>query len=332
MAGILCAGSYVCDFIAAGLNHIPGPGELVYAPYGIELRAGGHSANVAVDLAQLGSRRIASAGCVGDDLLGGFIEAELRRSGVAVYPEVTPYANTAKNLALVIEGEDRRFVAELTANTMLSTRYLLTIIEDVRPEFFYLGTVGGLRFIDEDLVQVLRYAKDLGCLTMVDVVMPSGFGWANLTGALPLVDILHCNGLECSALTGLRDPASSAGILLRDGVKLVLVTFGAEGVYAASEGFRLRMPAFKVEPVDPTGAGDAFCAGVIHKLLESSEGAPSLKPISRDLVVRALLEGEAAGASCVSSLGATIGVTRESVDRLLEAQGETVLDGVSFEG
>ncbi|MBS7631791.1 carbohydrate kinase family protein, partial [Candidatus Bathyarchaeota archaeon] len=241
--------------------------------------------------------------------------------------------NTAKNIALIVEGEDRRFVAELAANTMLSTSHLLSVLEESQPEFFYLGTVGGLRHIDGDLVQVLEYAKSLGCLTIVDVVMPSGLGWTNLTKALPSVDILHCNEVECAALTGARDPASSADILLREGVKLVLVTFGAEGVYAASEVLRLKMPGFEAEAIDPTGAGDAFCAGVIHKLLETSEAPPSLGSFPKDLLVRALLEGEAAGASCVSAFGATTAVTRENVDRLVESQGEAVLDStVIFEG
>jgi sugar/nucleoside kinase (ribokinase family) len=323
---VLCAGSFVCDLIAAGLDHVAEPGELVYAPYGIELKIGGHSANVAIDLTQLGSSGVASVGCIGEDLFAEFIESELKNKGVKAYPEVVRYTNTAKNIALIVEGEDRRFVAELAANTMLSTSHLYSVLKESHPELFYLGTVGGLMHIDEDLVQVLEYAKSLGCLTFVDVVMPTGLGWANLTKALPSVDILHCNEAECTALTGIRDPASSANILLRDGAKLVLITFGAEGVYAASEALRLKMPGFEAGSIDPTGAGDAFCAGVINKLLETSEGPPSLGSISKELLVNALLEGEAAGASCVSAFGATTAVTRENVDRLVESQGEAVLD------
>jgi len=67
---VLCAGSFVCDIIAAHLPAMGAPGSLTYAPRGIELAAGGHSANVSIDLSQLGLRGVAAAGAVGEDPLG----------------------------------------------------------------------------------------------------------------------------------------------------------------------------------------------------------------------------------------------------------------------
>jgi len=43
----------MCDIVAADLPRISGPGELVYAPRGIELLVGGHAANVAIDLTKM---------------------------------------------------------------------------------------------------------------------------------------------------------------------------------------------------------------------------------------------------------------------------------------
>jgi len=54
MARVLCSGSFMCDIITAELPRLGDPGDLTYAPHGIQLHPGGHAANVAINLAQLG--------------------------------------------------------------------------------------------------------------------------------------------------------------------------------------------------------------------------------------------------------------------------------------
>jgi len=325
LASVLCAGSFVCDIIAAGLDHMAAPGELVYAPQGIDLKPGGHSANVAIDLAQLGITGVAAVGGLGNDLFGEFMEGELVRLGLDVHPERFGELHTAKNLAIIVEGEDRRFIAELTANTMLSPGHVISTLEDSRPKVFYLGTVGGLRLVDESLVEVMQAAKSMGCATMLDVIMPHGFGWDHLTQALRFTDILHCNETESVALTGLSDPSKAARRLTDLGAGLAIVTLGPDGLVAASKGVRLRMPAFEIDAVDPTGAGDAFSAGLLSALLKSRVDLKLIDAISRESLMQILLEGEAAGAACVTAIGASTAVNRENVDKLITEQGESVL-------
>lgn len=65
------------------------------------------------------------------------------------------------------------------------------------------------------------------------------------------------------------DPMSAGKNLCRsyhnkDGV---IVTLGEKGVIWAGEGFSITAPVFNVEPVDTTGAGDAFAGGIIHSFL-----------------------------------------------------------------
>ncbi|RLI09934.1 hypothetical protein DRO42_02935 [Candidatus Bathyarchaeota archaeon] len=324
MARVLCAGSFICDLVAAGLPRIGAPGDLVYAPRGIELCAGGHAVNVSIDLAQLGERDVAAAGCVGDDPLGDFLEEALRRRGVKTYTERLGDVHTAKNLVLVVEGEDRRFFAELAANTMLSPGHLLSALEDARPDLLFLGTVGGLKVLDPHLHEVLDAARRRRCLTVVDVVMPHGEGWSRLASALPLIDVLHCNDLEASTLTGARDPGAAADVLIDEGACLALISMGARGLVAATEALKLEVPPFKVDAVDPTGAGDALCAGVIHAILDAPIDRERLPAVSLDVLKRVLLEGAAAGAACVTAPGATAAVTRGAVDRLIREQGELV--------
>jgi fructokinase len=50
------------------------------------------------------------------------------------------------------------------------------------------------------------------------------------------------------------------------GVRFVVITLGGHGVFASLDGERLRMPAPHVEVADTVGAGDAFMAGLLHRL------------------------------------------------------------------
>lgn len=318
----------MCDMVAADLPHISEPGELVYAPRGIGLHVGGHAGNVAIDLSKLGQMGIAAVGGIGDDPLGTFIVAELKGYGVEVRAERTAGFHTAKNLVLVVRGEDRRFHAELSANTMLSPGHVLKAVEETRPRIFYQGSVGGMRLIDGRLNEVLSEARRLGCITAVDVVMPYEDGWSKLEEALPLVDVFHCNDREGAALTGEDDPLAASEHILRKGVGLSLITMGSRGLVVANRATRLRMPAFKVEAVDPTGTGDAFCAGVMGAVLNSDMGLEDLANAQKNTFGNILLEGAAAGAACVSAPGATTAVSREIVDGLIAEQGDRVWAGV----
>ncbi len=324
MATALCSGSFMCDLIAADLPRIGEPGDLTYAPNGIGLHAGGHAANVAIDLAKLGQRDVAVAGCIGDDALGDFMERELMGHGLQVYPERLSSVPTSKNIVLVVRGEDRRFYAELAANTMLSPVHALHVLEETRPALFYQGTVGGLRALDGHVESVLTRAGELGCLTVVDVVRPYEGGWRNLEESLPLVDVLHCNDLEAVALTGEEDLATAAAALTDAGAVLCLITMGADGLVAALGETMLKMPSFSVKTVDPTGAGDAFCAGVIDALLQMGVDRDNLEAIALSEMRPVLLRGSAAGAACVTAPGATTAVTPRKVDALIQEQGERV--------
>ena len=327
---VLCSGSYLADFIVPDLPEIGAPGSLVYAPRGIHLSPGGHSANVAIDLVQLGHEEVHSTGCVGDDPVGELIVNLLRSHGVQVHPQVAEGVATAKNIALIVRNQDRRFIAELAANTLLEPGHVETLIRGLRPRVFYQGTVGGLRRIDPCLGEVLGVARGAGSMTLVDVIPPMD-GWGRLMDALCGVDVFHCNLWEARSMLGAGELTGLLGDLVARGVRLATVSDGAEGLFASTESLFVHMPAFRVEEVDPTGAGDALCAGLIKALIDDGVSPGQLSTLEAERLTTLMLRGQVAGSACVTGVGATTAVTWQKVASLIREQAERLLESTTVE-
>ncbi len=323
---VLVSGIAVVDLIASGLERVARPGELAFGSVSTTL--GGHACNVSVDLVRLGFPRtqVRVVFPAGRDLFGDFLVRRLREQGLRAEAVRTSRAATSLDLILVARGEDRRYHADPGANIAMEAGPVLALLEKHRPLVYYAGGVGLLGRFDTDLAAVLRRARALGATTFVDVVSPYKRSWAFLRRALPFTDIFHCNGDEAASLVGERDPSKAAAALRRLGASSVFVTLGGEGVAAAVPGASLRLPAFPVRVVDPTGAGDAFSAGLIaglHRLLARGRAAAGLAPGEwLDLLVRA----SACGAVCATGVGTTTAVDGRKVERLIRAKGLRVRD------
>jgi fructokinase len=115
----------------------------------------------------------------------------------------------------------------------------------------------------------------------------------------PLLDlstIVKLSDDETGPLLGIESAEEAAQKLLERGVALVLVSKGPEGAFYATEAFSGDVPAFEVEVVDATGAGDAFLAATLVHLdgAEWDEGR----------VREAARRGTAAGALACTGYGA----------------------------
>jgi ribokinase len=126
-----------------------------------------------------------------------------------------------------------------------------------------------------------------------------------------LIDWLIPNEIEAEMLAGvpvrsIDDARAAARALLARGIgQGVIITLGAQGAVAVTRDGEWHAPAFSVTPVDPTGAGDAFCGAFAVAL---AQGRP---------IEQALRFANAAGALCVTVAGAEPSLPkREDVERL----------------
>ena len=84
------------------------------------------------------------------------------------------------------------------------------------------------------------------------------------------------NEVEAEELTGIHvydlESASKAASVFRSkGVKDVVITMGGQGVFISSDGVEKIVPAFRVNAIDTTGAGDAFNGGLLAALSKGKD-------------------------------------------------------------
>jgi sugar/nucleoside kinase (ribokinase family) len=310
---VLCAGILVADLFVPPLAKLPEAGQLL-ASDDFLIDSGGCAANTSTTLTRLGvAARV--AGTVGDDLYGAFIAQDLAKKGVETSGIVRSGTHgTSKTVILPVIGEDRRFIHTFGANADFHAGDInLAVLAGAR--VFYVGgylVLPGLA--QDDLAGLFRYARERGVRTVLDVVVPAGAAsMRDLERVLPYVDVFMPNDEEASRLTGERDPHRQAEALLRAGCGTVVITMGGRGTLVMDRQQVIEAPAFAVEVVDSSGAGDAFDGGFIAGMLEGWDLAETLRFAS------------AIGASSCMALGCTPGIfTREQAAAFLQSHPLTM--------
>lgn len=133
---------------------------------------------------------------------------------------------------------------------------------------------------------------------------------------LSKIDLITPNEVEAEALTGIpvdseENAGKAADWFFEKGVKEVLITLGGRGVYIATKEKRGILPAFKVDAIDTTGAGDAFNGGLVTALAEGKNLWEASKFAS------------ALAALSVQKIGTTPAMpAREEIDAFLEGHEE----------
>ena len=313
----LSVGVLVADHLCAPIDHLPRAGELVLSD-SLPLAVGGCAANAAIDLRRLG-HSVACVGCVGDDPFGRFIIETLQSSGVDTATiESSSLAPTSGTLIVNVRGEDRRFIHNMGANTLLSAQHLTDHALRQARVLYVGGYLLMPAFDPHELADLFRRARALGVRTVLDVVLPGpGDHWSRLEPPLAETDVFLPNDDEAADLTGLSDATQQAERFRAAGAETVVITSGEHGALLLNEASHLRIPPCPVDFVDGTGAGDAFDAGYISGLLAGLE--------PRDC----LLRGAILGASCVRAVGATKSVfTMDQLDDY--QQRHKIVDRVSI--
>jgi len=315
---ILTVGMVVVDHFAVDLQELPAPGKTQFTTQPIEERTGGHPHNVAVDLVKLGmdGSSIGVISAIGNDSAGALMEKALREHGIRSFlKKVT--MSTGQGLQLVPRGYDRITILGPGANLELDAVYVKSVLVEQNPRV--LSIRPGYSGIDDNVASLMKSAQAQGTYVLLDVIKPYGREWSYFRSALPYANALHCNDMEAMNITGADTVDAAREVFLSHGVKLVAITNGEEGASLATSHEQVEQPAFTVDAIDPTGCGDAFCAGLLKKLLEWEMPEPSA--LDRAKLEELLRYGQAVGAAAATAPGCTSGVSRNLIAQLLREQG-----------
>ena len=109
------------------------------------------------------------------------------------------------------------------------------------------------------------YAR--GIYTSLEVVHDSTARWQRVVPALRHTDLFIPSLIEMTSITGVEDPAEGAAAIRDLGVRFAIVTDGPRGAWVDHDDFVGHIPAFEVDTIDTTGAGDAFTGGVLTGII-----------------------------------------------------------------
>ena len=324
--GICCAGNMIVD-ITYPIETYPKQNELTHITEGIQQTTGGAVCNTIMDLARLDPQlRLVASGFAGHDKEGDFMMEELGKYPNIDLSMVKRNGRTAFSVVMMNNQTKERTFFEYDGS---NAEYCEDDIdwENMDVDIFHIGYILLLPALDQPdeeygtkMARLLHRAQKQGLKTSIDVVSESGDRFARLvTPALKYCNYCVINELEAQQTTGvhLRD---EDGTLHLENMRQALEKLKELGVthWAVihcpevgcgmdENGNYFEVPSLKLPKgyiQGTTGAGDAFCAGILY-------GAEMDMPMDQ-----ALKLGACSAAASLSQVSACDGV--KTVDEVLK--------------
>jgi sulfofructose kinase len=266
------------------------------------LSPGGQVASALVACARLGLRT-RYIGTVGDDERGRIQVDSLRAAGIDLeHVEVRPGCANQSAYIVIDQSTGERTIFWRRDDCLR-----------IRPEAISSEQIAGARLLlidGHDTAAVAR-AAELAHAHGIPVTVDVDTIYAGFDRVLPNVDYLVASSEFPAAWTGEADPFRALEqIQERYGMKVAAMTLGAQGALAREGGAFVYSPAFVVNSVDTTGAGDVFHGAFCYAVLE---GMP---------IGEALEFSNAMAALNCTARGARGGICGPEAVRALMARGE----------
>ncbi|GAA4550652.1 ribokinase [Amycolatopsis samaneae] len=220
---------------------------------------GGKGANTAVAAGRLGAD-VALLGAVGDDSYGTLLLDSLRAAGVSTELVRTTDRPTGIAYITVTPDGENAILVSPGANSSLRPEDVDTVLDGVKV------LVVSLELPVPTVEYVVAAAAAKGVRVLLNLSPVAEVSPATLAA----LDVLLVNEHEAAWLLD-TEPGADPRRLLESGPRAAVVTLGAAGVVVVEGDGVTEVSSPKVEPVDTTGAGDAF-AGALAASLAAGAG------------------------------------------------------------
>ncbi|MCY4368565.1 MAG: ribokinase [bacterium] len=248
---VVVVGSTMIDLVAY-VSRMPGRGETLVGDR-FQMGFGGKGANQAV-MARLLGAEVVMVNCLGDDAYGemtldNFANYGIDTTNVNRVPGASGVAPIwvepdGSNRIIIVPGANHRLTGEQAARSVRRTPSAAVV-------------VGQLEIPQPTTAAAFEAARERGATTVLNPAPAARLS----SGLLEMSDWLIPNEVEFEMLTGSSADSDSALVgFSRETATRLVVTVGEQGAaIVAGTGDRVvRVPAPTVDPIDTTGAGDAF--------------------------------------------------------------------------
>ena len=270
---VVIVGSANLDLVAR-TPRLPKPGETVTGSNYFEF-CGGKGANQAIAAARAGANT-AFIGALGNDHAGETLRAAFFNDNVDISAVQFVSEPTGRALIGVSDDGENSIIVVPGANHAIT-------VGDIERNAKIITSAKVLLCQLEVPLEVVRRALELAGKKSIRILNPAP-AQSLSKELLQLVDVITPNEHEMKLLGG---PEA----LLKCGVKTIVVTQGARGALMITEKGETRIPPFEVDPVDSTGAGDAFCGMLAARLATGESIQNALKAAVVSGALATLTEG-----------------------------------------
>ncbi|WP_245697489.1 carbohydrate kinase family protein [Paenibacillus oryzae] len=279
------------DLVVVGCSEVPSPGQEVYVDK-MMMHVGGGAALFAISLAKLGVQ-VAFNGVLGNDSHGQYIRQRFAEYGIDTRMIGTSDTEQTGISIAFNPDSDRSFITYAGTNAELRVEKL-NLSEIAQGRHVHVTGYKGRRN-HEQYVALAKGLKEKGLTLSCDVGWDESGEWdKSVFELMSYFDVFLMNETEALHYTRMDNVEESIklmGSLARN----IVVKLGGEGAISMKEGILTRLPAYTVEAVDTTGAGDSFNAGYLYGFLQGLDAAECLR------------YGNACGAMSVSAFGGSTG-------------------------
>ena len=265
MKNLTVFGSFFEDLCGRG-PYLPKPGETLIGStftYG----PGGKGSNQAVAAKRAGVD-VTMVTKIGNDLYGGLMLEFYKTEGINSELVLKDNENST-GIALILvdenSGENTILVVPGACHNITSS--------DVDSAEDTIKNSAMLMVQMEVNIDATFKAMQLAYKNNIPIIMNPAPAQKLDDSIYKMVDFLTPNETEAEILTGIKTDSMTniklaADWLFKKGVKNVIITMGSDGIYIKNNELEAIVPAFKVQAVDTTGAGDAFNGCLAVALME----------------------------------------------------------------